>query len=138
MKIEIFKKGDKVFHHQYGWGVVGYGAGNSSFPLLISFEGHSDYFTADGKEDKSDKLPTLSFTEYDFVKGGFSQERPLPEIEKDTLIYIKCSRNSTWDMRYFSHFNKKGGVHCFKNQLKSTETNDTTWWAHYSIENPLL
>lgn len=78
-KETIFREGDKVFDPTYGgWGVVenirleSIVVRFSSFDLAVSFS-----FCMARKK--------LSFTEYDYVNGGFSQERPMPTISMPFL-----------------------------------------------------
>lgn len=81
----VFKKGDKVFDIHYGWGIV-VEVFRKHYPVHVRFEemcGNISY-TFDGI--RLDKFPqTLSFTEYNLVTGGFSQERPI-----DWSQYISC------------------------------------------------
>ncbi|MGQ3644810.1 hypothetical protein [Ornithobacterium rhinotracheale] len=73
----IFKVGDKVFDAQIGWGKVIKIRPECNFPVIVSFKGSiRSMYTAEGKGASLDKIPSLSFTEYDFVNGGFSQKRP--------------------------------------------------------------
>lgn len=134
----IFKVGDKVYHYNYGWGEVIEIDCQSAYKVLVLFKIRSVPFTEEGKFSVCDEFPTLSFTKYDFVNGGFSQVRPLPNIERNQLIYVKMYKEGEWCMRYFSHFNENGLVSCFNNQEKSTDGDYTSTWNFYSIENPLL
>lgn len=132
---EIFKVGDTVYHWQYGKGEV------ESIPerdnyIVVEFGGGAVYFTIDGRQLGS-HFPTLSFTPYDIVNGGFSQERPLPDIEVDTLVYVRGKIIEEWKMRFFSHFNEDGDIYCFDWQQKSTDTKLTTTWPEWSLTNPL-
>lgn len=60
----IFKTGDKVYNHKYGWGIVR-GIDTSITNAWVKFNDTSGWF-----DDSS-----LSFTEY--TLDGFSQERPI-------------------------------------------------------------
>ena len=137
----IFKIGDKVYHFQYGWGVINAIRDNTSitYPIIVDFLYLKNVsFTLDGRFKFIDIYPSLSFTEYDFINGGFSQVRLLPDIKKDQLIYVKSCEDGEWTMRYFSHFDKKGRIICFNAQKKSTEGYNIIAYPFYSIENPLL
>lgn len=99
---EIFKEGDRVFHVEYGWGVVRFEE-SINFPILVEFsEDEVMSFTLDGKETTESKQPLLSFTEY--TLQGFSQERPieLPEVGEDVLVYD--GYNSEWILRQFQRY----------------------------------
>lgn len=134
---EIFKEGDIVYHWMYGKGeVVKIKTLNITYSILVGFVGAKQWFTSDGRHTV-DEPTSLSFTPYDLVNGGFSQERPLPDIEVDTLVYVRDGMGDAWQMRYFSHFNNAGIIKCFKYQKRSIETEDTIIWAEYSLTNPL-
>lgn len=134
----IFKVGDRVYHYNYGWGKVIKIDYPYIYEVSVLFKRLKISFSKDGKRSIFDKFPSLSFTKYDFVNGGFSQKRPLPNIKRDQLIYVKMSKEGEWSMRYFSHFNENGLVSCFNDQKKSTNGDSTSTWNFYSIENPLL
>ena len=75
MKTEtVFKKGQKVFDHQFGWGEVVNIEGNAIFPIYVKYESIEMYYNRGGCVFDTDK-PTLSFTEY--TLEGFSQEPPI-------------------------------------------------------------
>ena len=73
----VFKVGDKVYDHLRGWGVViENNKLGTEFPIIVQFKTEQHSYTLDGKDFDDDLHPILSFTEYDFVNGGFSQVRP--------------------------------------------------------------
>ena len=75
MEQEIFKKGDRVYHFLSGWGTATAIKNNNVFPIFVEFDnGSSSSFTLKGK-GYANTPPVLSFTEYDLVNGGFSQDR---------------------------------------------------------------
>ena len=78
MNKQIFKKGDRVFDIDYGWGEVTetHYLETTLYPILVKFQTSSVYYTRDGKSNTSDSHPILSFTEYGF-DNRFSQERPV-------------------------------------------------------------
>ena len=131
---EIFKVGDTVYHFDHGKGRVVSVHKNNNFPVRVDFDRAVRSFTRDGRQ-MVDYPPTLSFTPYDLVNGGLSQERPLPDIEVDTLVYVRDGED--WNMRYFSHFGEDGKIYCFGNQQKSTETDFSIYWSEWSLTNPL-
>lgn len=134
MKKCNFREGDTVYHFRYGEGAVMWVREGEPYPIKVRFVTHSDVsFTADGI-DKLNEPPTLSLKPYDFVNGGFSQERPL---EKDTLVYVRLIKGEgQWYMKYFSRF-KNGVLYAFNDQLTSKQTNSDTGWEEYSLTNPL-
>ena len=131
---EIFKVGDTVYHWEHGKGEVQniYEYGNC---IVVEFDRVRASFTADGRCSNGQE-PCLSFTPYDLVNGGFSQERPLPDIEVDTLVYVRYA-GGEWRMRFFSHFGGDGVILCFDRQQKSTETGVEGSWEEWSLTNPL-
>jgi hypothetical protein len=89
----IFKKGDKVYFHIYGWGKII----DIDFDFKVKFESldYSKYF-----DDETSKL--LSFTEYKL--DGFSQERPEELPQKCDIVWVKDDKDGAW---LISHFIKK-------------------------------
>lgn len=133
---EIFKVGDTVYHYEYGKGRVVRLEKYAHYPVRVDFDGILKSFTRDGRQTVH-CFPTISFTPYDLVNGGFSQERPLPKIEVDTLVYVTGVLRKDWVMRYFSHFDENGIIYCFVNQKKSTDTTGAMAWHFWSLTNPL-
>ena len=77
----MFKVGDKVFSCQSGWGEIKEIHETGGYPLDVSFgKGLVNSYTKCGRYFDEDLQPTLSFTEYDLVNGGFSQERPKEDM----------------------------------------------------------
>lgn len=66
MEKQIFKIGDKVYNHKYGWGIVTSVGIFNGMPLYVT-----EFNEVTGWFDDS----SLSFTEY--TLDGFSQERPI-------------------------------------------------------------
>lgn len=80
MKTEtVFKKGQKVFDHHFGWGEVEDILGEEDFPIRVCFEEEQESYTNAGRL-YGEYRPTLSFTEY--TLEGFSQE--------PTIDYNEC------------------------------------------------
>ena len=127
--MSIFKKGDKVFDHVYGWGLVEDNY-SEEYPIRVNFGKHKCSYMVDGREF-GDYPPTLSFTEY--TLEGFSQERPEELPEKGQLVYVRDCDMSEWNMRYFSH-NRDNYYYCFECQKKD---GGTAPWKHLSIKSPL-
>lgn len=80
---QVFKKGDKVFDIQFGWGVVVEINDKYTFSVFVEFDSGCQTYTKNGYYDDDFKHPSLSFTEYTIQ--GFSQERPIDYTE-----YIGC------------------------------------------------
>ena len=77
----MFKVGDKVFSCQFGWGKISKVDKYTEHPLYVNFGNDVEHaYTKCGRYFDTDLQPTLSFTEYDLVNGGFSQERPKKEM----------------------------------------------------------
>ena len=140
----VFKLNDRVFWNRFGWGtIISIDLEEEDYPIEVRFDHFDGYdyaFTFEGKYLTCDLEPSLSFTEYNLVTGGFSQVRPLPKLEVDTLVYVRFSKNdsSSWVMRYFSHFEEDGSITCFSNQRKSVDFNgQLATFKLYSLTNPL-
>ena len=88
----MFKVGDKVFSCQFGWGEIKGIHETMNYPLDVNFgNGVEHAYTKCGRYFDTDLQPTLSFTEYDLVNGGFSQERPKEEmIGKLVVVLDDC------------------------------------------------
>ena len=88
----MFKVGDKVFSCQFGWGEIKRIHETMGYSLDVSFgNGVEHAYTKCGRYFDTDLQPTLSFTEYDLVNGGFSQERPKEEmIGKLVVVLDDC------------------------------------------------
>lgn len=77
---QIFKKGDRVYHHKYGWGTFNYYAKYAREKTIITFTECKVVFDNTPEESKDYGFSIvyeseLSFTEYSLQ--GFSQERPI-------------------------------------------------------------
>lgn len=86
MRNSIFKIEDDVYDFRYGWGVVI--DIDEQDLVIVKFDCARVHFTADGRMTKYSLHPSLSFTEYNFVTGGFSQER----LSKFAKAYNKVKR----------------------------------------------
>lgn len=81
----MFKVGDKVFSYQFGWGIVEDVLEDLMHMIKVSFTDVKIVFTKCGRAFSTDLHPTLSFTEYDLVNGGFSQERPRDTVTEEHI-----------------------------------------------------
>lgn len=97
---QIFKKGDRVFHIHYGWGIIKLVDSDvGEYSVGVSFDlDENCWFTHDGRELNGEK-PTLSFTEYTFE--GFSQERleELPDVGQ--VVWVRKIFPSEWIIGHF-------------------------------------
>lgn len=108
------------------------------YPVGVDFGGDISTYTKDGRNTIHSRYPLLSLTPYDLVNGGatFPTFKPkLPEIEKGTLVYVRDDSDRYWGMRFFSHFDEDGRMHCFNRQKKEGPTRP---WKEYSLTNPLI
>lgn len=137
---EIYKVGDVVYYYDPERGCL---KGevfsireDSILPIYVKFDDFTSSFTERGAWTIL-RLPTLSFAPYDFVNGGFTQERPVPEIKEDTLVYVRLPYNQDiWHMSFFAWFEDKC-MYVFKDQRKSNETGDVLKVWEWSLTNPL-
>ena len=95
----MFKVGDKVFSCQFGWGEIKGIHETSGYPLDVSFgKGLVHSYTKCGRYFDEDLHPTLSFTEYDLVNGGFSQERPRDTVTEEHIgKLVKILDEGVWE-----------------------------------------
>nr|DAT58783.1 MAG TPA: hypothetical protein [Bacteriophage sp.] len=79
--IPDFKVGDRVYDIQYGWGAITAKREDfedTNYRWGVTFDnGDTDDYTIEGKYNITARYRSLSFTEYDLVNGGFSQERKI-------------------------------------------------------------
>lgn len=94
MEQTIFKVGDRVFHIQYGWGIIDE---EFSDMLMVVFDGRPKRNERFGFTKFNNKL--LSFTEY--TLNGFSQERPEPLPNKGDVVWVRDREYDNWMITYF-------------------------------------
>ena len=136
---KVFRVGDKVYHWKYGWGIVTKKC-SDDYGIEVKLHDFTEDFTTDGRVWLNE-APTLSFTEYDLIKGGFSQERPKrkpkPKLPaKGTVVYSRVFSDHHWiwvtcfylDYNYLNHFV------CSYEGLNGT----THFMSNMALENPLL
>ena len=105
MEKQIFKVGDRVYHIDYGWGVIDHIEDNiednfnDKHPIQVTFEEDTKYFTIDGRYYDYSKNKSLSFTEY--TLQGFSQERPIELPEVGELCLVRNEDNEEWILGKF-------------------------------------
>lgn len=100
MEKTVFKVGDKVFDIFYGWGEVKDIQEEGTHVVRVDFNNYSQNYTRDGKDYHTHLSPILSFTEYDLVNGGFSQERQInynEYIGKYCKFWNKDTNNTVID-----------------------------------------
>ena len=102
----VFETGDRVydFTKGLGWGTIKQIIPNSNidYPIMVSFDnGELVSYTLDGKIYENDPHPTLSFTESDLVKGGFSQGRPEILPERGDIVWVRNDKDGKWKIAHF-------------------------------------
>lgn len=124
----IFKKGDKVYDHAYGWGEVADLMSGVDFPVIVDFEDTISSYKISGKQYNHHENPTLSFTEY--TLEGFSQQRPKEPLpfKVGDVVYLSDSLGGTWATTRLTRIDKKGDKP-FATILD---------WRCLALENPLL
>jgi hypothetical protein len=128
----IFKKGDKVYDHAYGWGeVCEHSIGELS--LCVDFEDVEIGYHSKGCLEIGFK-PTLSFTEY--TLDGFSQERPkepLPFKVGDVVYVYGNGEPSFWAT---SNLSLVDFGHDYPFEVHNGLLGDS--YERLALENPLL
>ena len=101
MEKQIFKVGDRVFHIDFGWGVIDDISNSITdlHPIQVTFERDTEYFTPDGRFFDYSKNKSLSFTEY--TLQGFNQERPIELPEVGELCLVRDYDDREWSLRKF-------------------------------------
>jgi hypothetical protein len=93
MKQLVFKEGDRVYFHVYGWGKIF----DIDVNVGVKFESLDSYIYFN-----QGFLKALSFTEY--TLEGFSQERPEELPELGDVVWVRDKDSDEWEV---SHFYKK-------------------------------
>lgn len=99
----VFKVGDRVYEGLkfQSWGTIEGISIKSTFPITVLFDcGNRESFTSDGRCDIGE-IQALSFTEYDLVKGGFSQERPEILPERGDIVWVRDNEDGIWKIAHF-------------------------------------
>ena len=102
----VFKVGDRVWDgvKGLGWGTIEgiITDSNEIYPIMVYFDCYELIsYTLDGKMHENDPHPSLSFTEYDLVKGGFSQERPEMLPERGDIVWVRDNEDEVWKIVHF-------------------------------------
>ena len=139
------KVGDRVFDYTLQeWGSIINFSYSSIYPIkvkisngvkntiLVSFKNNKvRSYTTQGTRDNTDRFPTLFWDE---VKPITPPEKPLPKLKIDTPVLVWSSNANYKYKRYFSHFDSKGNMHCFKSGTTSWSTcGETTEWKHWEL-----
>ena len=125
--------GDRVFDYTLQeWGEIVSITNLRPYTVLVRFEyGTMGSYTIQGIKNSIDKLPTLFWDE---VKPIIPPEKPLPDLDVDTPVLVWGSNTDYKYKRYFSHFDLKGSIHCFKSGTTSWSADGrTTEWKHWEL-----
>ena len=108
----------------------------NNYLMYVLFEGDKvkEIFYKDGKYMIADKSPSLSFTPYEMVKEGFSQERPLPNLKKGDLIWVKHDKGE-WLYKRFIDWEKRNS----RTVIVSSQDSPSSFgiYNEWSIECPI-
>jgi hypothetical protein len=96
----IFEVGDRVYDAHYGWGTITVIYQKILYPITVEFTFESIMYLNDGRRQATEKV-SLSFVEYDFVNGGFSQKRPESLPEKGDVVWVRDCESEEWTIAYF-------------------------------------
>ena len=122
-KETLFKVGDVVYHFRWGKGKFIELSGDKI--CIVEFENKKLYIFKD----------ELSFTPYNLLDGGFSQVRPLPEIEHLQQVWVSANK-SDWTIEFFKEF--KNGKILTHRRLNKDGGIGFREHNYYSIKNPLV
>ena len=121
----LFRVGDRVYDWSYGWCKI---TGFTNISIFFELEKNNKV-----KEISIDSaLKQFSFTEYNFIDGGLSQERLKPSPKVGDIGWF-------WDNKYDLE-NKS----CFYGELKNIEDSymdlnyyiEDRWFKYFSTEKP--
>ena len=99
MSNQTFKKGDKVFNLNYGWGEVTAIYEELECPVEVQFyDWGYETFTEDGRTYPGYPM-VLSFTEY--TLEGFSLERPEELPTKGQIVWASDDKDDRYDIFHF-------------------------------------
>jgi hypothetical protein len=116
----IFKEGDRVYFHVYGWGKIF----DIDVNVGVKFENLESY-----KYFNIELLKALSFTEY--TLEGFSQERPEELPKKGQIVWGRDEDYQSWHIYHFSHKTEDGIYH-----LSSDNKRNMYQLKQITTENP--
>ena len=131
----IYKLGDKVYDARFGWGEIVEIDDSITYLIRVKF-GYlvNDVgYTFNGLYSFNDKLPSLSFTEYDYIKGGFSQERSEVLPKRGTVIWVRDEDEDKWLIAHFM-CKKENGYKA--NTLDPFDDNTGSYWKQMTTKNP--
>lgn len=101
MSNQTFKKGDKVFSLNYGWGEVTAIYEELECPVEVQFyDWGYETFTEDGRTYPGYPM-VLSFTEY--TLEGFSLERPEVMPKKGDIVWSRDDKDDRYNINHFIH-----------------------------------
>lgn len=131
----IYKVGDKVYHWNYGNGeIIFINLEDKHKTISVQFPKGIAYFSKDGYLYANDSTASLSFTPYSLVNGGFSQERPLPNLKKGDLIWVRHKGGEWLYKRFLDWENKKNRTVTVSDQYVIVPIGVYSEW---SIECPI-
>lgn len=95
----MFRKGDKIYSVEFGWGyVTDVRVGSFNYPLEVLFEKRTIYYTLDGRRSTlSDCMGTLFFQEIPIPKEALERPRWRARINH-TYYYINSDGNIASDI----------------------------------------
>lgn len=138
--VGVFKVDDTVYSWRYGnipGTVIEADYSNYKYPLLVEFSDGFGFkrrlkYHIDGS--MGDDKPELSFVPYDLVNGGFSQKRPLPDLKKGDLIWVK-PQCGEWLYKRFYDWEKKNSKSVIASSQESVDL--CGLYSEWSIECPI-
>lgn len=138
--VGIFKVNDTVYSWRYDnipGTVIEADYSNYKNPLIVEFSdgyGFKRKFSYRIDGGVSNYKPELSFVPYDLVNGGFSQKRPLPNLKKGDLIWVRSDliMRGNW---LYARFEEWGDNEVLVNY--QSEDTPIMYFEKWSIECPI-
>jgi len=131
----IFKKGDRVYCHIYGWGTISEILCKGFYPIGVEFDSNIiNAYTKDGRITENAN-PSLSFTEYKL--DGFSQERPGNLPKRGDVVWVRDDDDFNWEVSMFLEYdiNETDGPYIVSpNMIEG----DHECWKFMTTENPYM
>ena len=123
--------GDRVWHTDFGWGVVLRTDMIGGRPIIVEFSQNRELFSIDGKLSEYSKYQTLFWDEIKFE----IPKKPLPDLKVDTKVLVWDMRGDAKVRRHLKEINKDGYAVCYEKGATSWSTTTflTSSWENWEL-----